>query len=189
MHSTSISLLQRLRRPEEQEASWKRFVQLYTPLLFHWARKLGLSAEDAADLVQDVLMLLMQKLPEFEYDASRSFRGWLRTVTLNKWRDIRRLRRVATTAAETENLPNVADADAVALFEEAEYQQYVVKQALELMQAEFQPATWKACWEYMIVGKPAEMVAKEQGLTVNAVYLAKSRVLGRLREELAGLLD
>ena len=188
MHSTSVSLLQRLRRPEEQEASWKRFVQLYTPLLFHWARKLGLSAEDAADLVQDVLMLLMQKLPEFEYNASRSFRGWLRTVTLNKWRDMRRLRRVRVTDADTD-LADEKEADAAAAFEEAEYRAHVVQQALALMQAEFQPETWKACWDYMIIGKPAAEVAKELGLTVNSVYLAKSRVLSRLREELAGLLD
>ena len=64
MHTTSLSLLERLRWPEEQETNWRRFVQLYTPLLFHWARKLGLSAEDAADLVQEVLTLLIQKLPE-----------------------------------------------------------------------------------------------------------------------------
>jgi RNA polymerase sigma-70 factor (ECF subfamily) len=187
MHSTSVSLLQRLRGPEEQEASWKRFVQLYTPLLFHWARKLGLSAEDAADLVQEVLILLMRKLPEFDYDPQRSFRGWLRTVTHNKWRDYQRLRRVPLDggAADLSNLEAAADT----AFDEVEYRQHVVKQALDLMQAEFQPATWKACWEYMIVGRSAEEVSKELGLTINAVYLAKSRVLSRLREELAGLLD
>jgi RNA polymerase sigma-70 factor, ECF subfamily len=189
MHTTSVSLLQRLRQPGEQQECWQRFVQLYTPFLFHWARKLGLSAEDAADLVQEVLVLLVQKLPEFNYDRERSFRGWLRTVMLNKWRDSRRLRRVPLAEQSAAGFVDAADDDAAAAFEEAEYQQYVVQQALELMQAEFQPDTWKACWEYMIVGKPAEGVAKELGLTVNAVYLAKSRVLSRLREELAGLLD
>src|SRR5262245_11517331 len=189
MHTTSVSLLARLRRPGEQQESWQRFVQLYTPLLFHWARKLGLSAEDAADLVQEVLVLLVQKLPEFQYDAAQSFRGWLRTVMLNKWRDSRRLRRVPLADESADGLPDGQDRDAADTIAEVEYQQYVVKQALELMQAEFQPATWKACWEYMIVGKPADAVAKELGLTVNAVYLAKSRVLSRLREVLAGLLD
>jgi RNA polymerase sigma-70 factor (ECF subfamily) len=165
-------------------------VQLYTPLLFHWARKLGLSADDAADLVQEVLILLLQKLPELEYDPSRSFRGWLRTVMLNKWRDIRRRRHVAVAEVDADAIPATEDVVDVALaFEEDEYRQHIVKQALEVMQSEFQPATWKACWEYMIVGKPAESVATELGLTVNAVYLAKSRVLSRLREELAGLLD
>jgi len=187
MNTTSVSLLYRLQQPGEQEASWKRFVQLYTPLFFHWARKLGLSPDDAADLVQEVLILLMQKLPEFQYDPQRSFRGWLRTVMLNKWRDHQRLRRVPTDATRAD-LVDIEAAGATTL-EESEYREYVVKQALELMQAEFQPATWKACWEYMILGKPADAVAKELGLTVNAVYLAKSRVLTRLREELAGLLD
>jgi RNA polymerase sigma-70 factor, ECF subfamily len=189
MNTTSVSLLRRLRQPTEQEASWQRFVQIYTPLLFHWARKLGLSAEDAADLVQEVLVLLVQKLPEFTYDPQRSFRGWLRTVMQNKWRDSRRLRRVPVAEESAASIVDAANDDAAAALEEAEYQQYVVKQALELMQAEFQPETWKACWEYMIVGKPADAVAKELGLTINAVYLAKSRVLSRLREELAGLLD
>ena len=87
-----------------------------------------------------------------------------------------------------EEVPDVEAAQSTT-FEEAEYRQYVVKQALDLMQVEFQPATWKACWEYMIMGRSADEVAKELGLTVNTVYLAKSRVLSRLRQELQGLLD
>ena len=189
MNTTSVSLLERLRQPAEQEASWKRFVQLYTPLLYHWARKLDLSADDAADLVQEVLMLLVQKLPEFTYDRQKSFRGWLRTVTLNKWRDYCRLRRVPMEEGGADLLPDVASCDNAAAFEEADYRRHVVKQALQVMQNEFQPNTWKACWEYMIVERPAEAVAEELGITVNAVYLAKSRVLSRLRQELAGLLD
>ena len=87
MNTTSFSLLERLRTPAEQEA-WARFVKLYTPLLFRWARGVGLSSEEASDLVQDVLTLLVQKLPEFSYDRQKSFRGWLRTVMLNKWRSL-----------------------------------------------------------------------------------------------------
>jgi len=86
MATTSSSLLERLRQPEATEA-WQRFVHLYTPLLYYWARGTGLPEHDAADLVQDVLVVLVQKLPEFRYDAGQSFRGWLRTITLNKWRE------------------------------------------------------------------------------------------------------
>ena len=57
------------------------------------------------------------------------------------------------------------------------------------MQKEFQPATWKACWEFVVKDRPAAAVAAELGITINAVYLAKGRVLRRLREELVGLLD
>src|SRR5205807_1741058 len=117
MNTTSFSLLHRLRQPGEQDTDWRRFVQLYTPLLFHWARKLGLSTEDAADLAQEVLILLMRKLPEFNYDPSRSFRGWLHTVTLNKWRDHQRLRRVPIDGAAGD-LSNV-EAAAATTFEEA----------------------------------------------------------------------
>ena len=64
-----------------------------------------------------------------------------------------------------------------------------MRRALELMQADFQPTTWKACWEYAVQGRPAEEVARELDTTVAVVYAAKSRVLRRLRQELAGLLD
>ena len=73
--------------------------------------------------------------------------------------------------------------------EEEEYRRYLVRRALGLMQAEFEPATWKACWEFVVHDRPAAEVAAELGLSVNAVYLAKSRVLRRLRAELRGLLD
>jgi RNA polymerase sigma-70 factor (ECF subfamily) len=72
MHTTPITLLERLRRPNDQEA-WTRFVRLYTPLLFYWGRRCGLQAQDAADLTQDVFTTLYQRLPEFRYDEHRSF--------------------------------------------------------------------------------------------------------------------
>src|SRR5262245_42516887 len=96
---TPPSLLERLRRPADTEAC-SRFVELYAPLLLHWARGTGLQQADAADLVQDVFTLLIQKLPEFNYDRHGSFRGWLRTVTLNKWRERRRRATLPTAAAD-----------------------------------------------------------------------------------------
>src|ERR1700731_1584788 len=86
MHSTSASLLEQLRQAPGQEP-WSRFVRLYTPLLFYWARKLGMREADASDLVQDVFTILVQKLPTFQYDQPKGFRNWLRTVLLNKWRN------------------------------------------------------------------------------------------------------
>jgi RNA polymerase sigma-70 factor (ECF subfamily) len=67
MHTTSATLLERLRQPADQEA-WARFVRLYTPLPYYWARRVGLQEQDAADLVQEVFAVLFQKLPEFTYD-------------------------------------------------------------------------------------------------------------------------
>ncbi len=186
MHTTSPTLLQRLRQPEPAEA-WARFVQLYSPLIYYWARRTGLQPDDAADLVQEVFAVLLQKLPGFEYDGQRSFRGWLRVVTLNKWKESRR-RRAAPTQAES-NLDEVtAHEQADALWEQ-EYRQYLVGRALEVMKADFQPATWQACWAHIVEGKSAAEVAAELRMSANAVYLASSRVLRRLRTELAGLWD
>jgi RNA polymerase sigma-70 factor, ECF subfamily len=186
MPTTSVSLLERLRQPGAQEA-WARFVDLYTPLLYYWARRVGLQEPDAADLVQEVFATLVQKLPEFHYDRDKSFRSWLRTVLLNTWRASRRGE--AARAAGTGDLRDLADPENVDALEEAEFQQHLAVRALHLMQGDFQPATWKACWEYVVCERSAAEVAAELGMTVNAVYLAKSRVLRRLRQELEGLLD
>src|SRR3954468_8593819 len=86
MTTTPVSLLERLRQPDPQEA-WVRFTRLYTPLLYYWARRMRLQPEDAADLVQEVFAQLVVKLPEFTYEPGKRFRAWLRTVILNKYRD------------------------------------------------------------------------------------------------------
>src|SRR5262245_666931 len=108
---TPASLLERLKQPADQNA-WARFVELYTPLLYYWARRAGLQEADAADLVQEVLGLLFQKLPEFAYDPGRSFRNWLRTVTLNKLRE--RRRRGSPISGHASALENVPAADGLA---------------------------------------------------------------------------
>ena len=184
MNTTSISLLERLRQPTDQEA-WARFVRLYAPLLYHWARGVHLSNQEAADLVQDILTLLVQKLPQFTYDRKKSFRSWLRTVTMNKWREKCR----SAEPAGDGSLGDVAENDPAGAAWDTEYQQVVVRRALEIMQADFQPATWKACWVLVVEGRSAAEAAAELGLTENAVYLAKNRVLRRLREELGEFLE
>jgi RNA polymerase sigma-70 factor, ECF subfamily len=188
MTNTPLSLLERLRQPEPQ-AAWDRFVALYTPLMFHWARRLGQSEAEAADLVQDVFVVLVQELPKFTYRAGERFRGWLWTVLMNKWRE--RRRRAAARPAELGGaaLDEQPAPGTAAPLEETEYRQYLVNRALSLMQADFQPATWKACWAYVVEDRPAADIAAELGITVNAVHLAKARVLRRLRRELEGLWE
>jgi len=187
MQTTSVSLLERLRKRDEQEA-WERFVQLYSPLLSHWARRLGLDGQDADDLVQDVFIVLVQKLPEFRYDASQHFRGWLWTVIHNKWRE-RGRRPAPPTPTPLEALDGATEPDVADVVSEAEYQAYLLKRALELGRGEFQETTWRAFWECVVADRSTAEVALELGLSENAVYLAKGRVLRRLRQELAGLLD
>jgi RNA polymerase sigma-70 factor (ECF subfamily) len=187
-HATPASLLLRLRQPSEPRA-WSEFVDLYTPLIFNWARRAGLAETDAADLVQDVFVLLLSKLPEFQYDRHGSFRAWLRTVTLNKWRENLRRRRLATRQLEDAEWAELPGTDSDNVFTEEEYRSYLVGRALQLMQAEFPAVVWKACWEMLTSGRPAAAIAAELGISTDAVYTAKYRVLRRLRDQLQGLLD
>lgn len=187
MFTTPVSLLERIREAPASNA-WERFVDVYTPLLFSWAHRLGMNEHDVADLMQEVFTSLVEYLPRFTYDPSRSFRAWLKTVLLNAWRK-QQARRAAMRVGAGEDLDVLEDTDPRLEIEEEEYRRHVVARALEIMQAEFEPTTWKACWNFVVEDRPAQEVAAELKITVNAVYLAKSRVLRRLRGELQGLLD
>ncbi len=189
MDSTSVSLLRRLRQPD-QEAAWQRFVELYAPLIYYWARGQGLNETDAGDLVQDVLALLVTKLREFEYDPQQRFRGWLRTVALNRARDFQRRQSARPNVDhDGEKIDEITVTDGVDMFDEREYQHFLVKRALRLMQCEFRESTWQACWKHVAEGRKAADVAQELGITANAVYVATSRVMRRLREELSDLIE
>ena len=188
MDTTSLSLMYQLRNPQD-DVAWERFVRLYTPMLMASVKRLGLQDAEAADVVQDVFLLLQKKLPEFEYDATKRFRSWLQTVTINKCRDHLRSRKRNVHQADSGRLRALADGDNVELFTEEEYRQHLVRQAMAIMKSEFETNTWRACWEHTVAERPASEIAAELGMTPNAVYLAKSRVLRRLREHLAGLLE
>jgi RNA polymerase sigma-70 factor (ECF subfamily) len=188
MNSTPASLLQRVRQPGDQ-AAWGCFVELYFGLLLGWSRGLGLQEADAADLVQDVFTTLVRVLPTFNLDEHGSFRAWLRTVLLNRWRDWVRRRALQPKQAEETALTALPDRADDALLEEDAYRRHLVGRALELLRDEFRPTTWQAFWEHGVRGRPAAAVAAELGLTVGAVYAARFRVLTRVREELAEMLD
>lgn len=188
MHSTSINLLKRVRE-YRSESAWQRFVDLYTPLIFYWARGKGLSAEDASDIVQDVLSTLVLKLPEFEYDPNRRFRSWLKTMTLNRVTDLHRRNRLISLQSDLDGLSRITVADDADLFVEAEYRSVIVNRALDLLQTEFHASTWQAFQMQVMDDQKASIVAEQLNLPINAVYLAKSRILARLRQELDGLLD
>jgi RNA polymerase sigma-70 factor, ECF subfamily len=188
MDATPASLLERVRDPADQEA-WGRLVQLYTPLIFYWGRHCGLQEADAADLTQDVFATLFQKLPGFTYDRHKSFRGWLHTLTVNHWRD--RQRRIATrpVPGDDAHLLEVASPPDMSALEDHEYHQHLLGRALEMIRADFQPATWQAFWDQAVVGRAAAEVAAALGVSLATVYGARCRVLSRLRQELQGLID
>lgn len=184
--STSFSLLIRLRSAEDAQA-WSQFVDLYTPLLFYWSRKTGLNSQDAADLVQDVLTIVFQKLPTFQYDQSKSFRGWLRTVTLNRYREHCRKRKVVCEDVGASDLQKLAES-AQSIWD-LEYKHQLVAQAMILIEPEFKPATWAAVRDFVLTKENAAAIAKRHGVSVWTVYSAKTRFLELLREQLEGLIE
>jgi RNA polymerase sigma-70 factor (ECF subfamily) len=111
------------------------------------------------------------------------------TVTLNKHRERMRKRPAPAVHEGVEDAPQAAVCDDVEAFSEAEYRNYLVQRATQLMRGEFQPQTWQAFWEFVVEDRPAAEVGQRLGISENAVYLAKGRVLRRLRQELKGLLD
>jgi len=164
-------------------------VDLYTPLLYFWLRREGLQPSDIEDVIQDVFLQLTQKFSDFIYDKEKGrFRAWLRTVTLNKLRD-RQKRRVLTLLDRETKVYELTAPDEIALFTEDEYRRELTARALKLMQAEFSPTTWKACWEHVVAGRSALEVATELGISPGAVYAARFRVIGRLREEFRDFID
>lgn len=184
MHTTSPSLLERVRTSSDRQA-WARLVDLYTPLLFYWCRSFGLQEHDAADRVQEVFVLLLEKLPEFRYDPNRSFRSWLRTVLFNKIHEHGRKQHPLADGTVVE--PVVPpESDRVS---DQEFQQMLLFRAAQLIRTEFEDVTWRAFDGYVLHDRPPGDVAAELGVSVNAVYVAKSRVLRRLRDEFAGLID
>jgi RNA polymerase sigma-70 factor (ECF subfamily) len=187
MDETSSSLLIRVRNPQDR-AAWERFVQLYTPLLLAWARFARIPASDANDLVQEVLVHLLRKLPKFHYNGQGTFRAWLKTVANHKWRDLLHKRRENPLSPDDERVTEVAD-DPTPAFWEKDYQRLLYGRALELMQREFEEKTWRACLETAVRQRKAADVAQELGMTPAAVYQARSRVLRRLREEFQELID
>lgn len=189
-HTTSPTLLQRVRRAEDQSA-WSRFVELYAPLIFEWGRRAGLPEADAADLSQDVLIHLLAELPRFDYSPARGrFRGWLRTVTVNKCREHQRRRNVAVAVGGDDGgLSQFEDSAAGTAFWERESRQQLVARALQLMQTDFDTRIWQAAWKQIVEDQKPVDVAAELGLSLASVYQARSRVLRQLREQLRELLD
>jgi RNA polymerase sigma-70 factor (ECF subfamily) len=184
MDATPATLLDQLRGPARPDA-WARFVRLFTPVFVRWASRLGVPPDDTPDLIQDVFVTLLRTLPTFRYDPNRSFRAWLFTVFANRWKDHCRRPVAVPLPNGGDHLPAADDPAA----DEAEYRAVLLDRAARLVKADFTPDTWRAFWATAVDGRPAAAVAAELGLSVNAVYLARSRVLHRLRTELAGLLE
>ncbi len=185
---TPASLLFRLRTREES-AAWGRFVDLYTPLLFHWAQKLGEQDSDQADLVQDVFLILWRKLPEFEYDSGKSFHAWLKTIFMNRFRSRLRERKPLKPNSP---LPSVSEGrldDRIQELADEDDRSWLIRQAFRLIESEFSEVQQQIFREYVIEEQRPEQVASKLGLSPGTVYSTKSKILSRLRQELDQILD
>jgi RNA polymerase sigma-70 factor (ECF subfamily) len=190
---TSSSLLQRA--VLQDGTAWNRLVELYGPLIYHWCRKWGLQQGDADNVGQEVFLRVHQYLPKFERrEDGGTFHGWLQKITSNCVKDHRRkLRTQAVTVGGTdahkflEQQPESPPEDDEASVREDNARLF--RRAVELIRNEFSEQDWQAFSRYVLEGQPAEAVAAELGIATNVVYLAKSRILARLKQEFAGLIE
>ena len=191
---TRATLLVRLKDIDDAEA-WTEFVQLYGPVVYGFARKRGLQDSDAADMVQEVLRSVARNADRMEYDPKKgTFRGWLYTVTRNKIYNFlssqKRRPRASGDSGSQERLESYADPSNEAEADwELEYQRRLSAKAMDRVKHEFQPATWQAFWGTAVEGRQAQEVGESLKMTSGAVYVAKSRVLARLREEVQRLQE
>ena len=194
MHETSLSLLQRLRHSPENEG-WNRLADLYTPLIRAWLRRYDVQQSDANDLVQEVLLTVSTDLSKFEHAGHPgAFRGWLKTILTNRLRKFWRARdRRPQPRCDSDMDAKLAQLDdpssEMSRIWDREHDQYVVRQLVALAEAHFEPKTWIAFRRVALEGGKPDAVAQEMGISLNAVCLAKSRVMRRLRHEAAGLIE
>lgn len=194
MNETSLSLLQRLRQPDQTE-SWNRLEALYRPLLRVWLLKYQVQETDADDLIQEVLLAVSKDLPNFQH-AGRpgAFRGWLKTILVNRlrkfWRSRDRRPQVHADSMADMRLAELEDPNSeISRIWNHDHDQYVLRQLLALAEPHFEPVTWKAFCRVALDGIKADAVAAEMGISLNSVCLAKSRVTRRLRQESVGLIE
>jgi RNA polymerase sigma-70 factor (ECF subfamily) len=194
MERTSLSLLARLRRSPESE-NWNRLVDLYAPLIRVWLRKYDVQDSDADDLVQEVLLAVSKDLGKFEHGGQPgSFRGWLKAILVNRLRNFWRARdRRPQARGDTDIDKRLAELDdpasEMSQIWNREHDQCVLRQLLALVEPHFASNTWRAFSRVALDGVPADVVAQELEISLNAVFIAKSRVLSSLRQEAEGLVD
>jgi RNA polymerase sigma-70 factor (ECF subfamily) len=193
MAATRQSLL--IRAQAGDEASWNDLAELYRPFLIHWLSRHEVPARDVDDLSQEILVSVVQYLPSFRHTGHPgAFRSWLRTIAANRTHDYWRAREPAAPVSGgsgvAEILNRVADPDsALNRHWDEEHDRYVLRCLLDLVEEEFEPATLRAFRRLALEGASGAEAAQELGLSVAAVYMAKSRVLQRIRQEAEGLID
>jgi RNA polymerase sigma-70 factor (ECF subfamily) len=194
MNETSISLLDRA-RVNPNDGSWDRLADVYSTLLRAWLTRFDVQRADADDLIQETLLAVSCDLPKFQHSGRPgAFRSWLRSILVNRvrsfWRSAKYRPTVAGGTSWADRLEQLADDKSDASREwNLEHDRHVMARLLEQVRPRFEPKTWEAFRRQVLDGQRADAVAAELGLSLNSVYVARSRVLSTLRREAAGLLD
>jgi RNA polymerase sigma-70 factor (ECF subfamily) len=192
--ATRASLLVRIRDAHDTDA-WRQFLQVYAPVVYGYARKRGLQDADAADLMQEVFRSVAASAGRLDYDPERgSFRGWLYTVTRNKLynfldRNRNQVRGSGGSGAQELLEKQVGREEDGADLWDREYERRLFAWATEQVRDEFQEATWQAFWLTAVEGKSAREAGAATGMSPGAIYVAKSRILARLRQQIRRLQD
>ncbi len=192
--TTNAHMIFRLANTEDQQA-WDEFINIYTPLLNQTARRLGLSSHDASDAVQEVLVHLISVISKWRPDGqSASFRRWIAKVA--RHRMIRMLQRKDALRfkgmAEQDRsffLAQLAAPDQSKVTFDLAFRKQVFRFVADRIQGEFKVKTWQAFWLTYVQQQPIAEVAGQLSLSVGAVYIARSRVMNRLREMVERLMD
>ena len=193
MDVTRESLLVRAQAGDER--AWQDLTDLYRPLIVGWLRHLAVPADEVDDLVQDILLSVVQNLSGFRHSGRRgAFRAWLRAVAYSRacdfWRARGRQALASGDSGVAEALRQLEDPDSELNRQwDEEHDQYVLRCLLDVMALEFEASTVAAFRRVALEGATSEQAAQELGLSVGAVYIAKSRVLHRLRQHAEGLID
>lgn len=194
--SLSSSLL--LRVQTMQPDAWARLVEVFSPIVYRWARQAGLSSSDSTDVVQDVFIAVARNIPSFERQKQKaSFRSWLATITRNRVRDsFRKKQKHPDAFGGTEGLERLnkvqsptepSDHDLEQSISLASLDRRLPTRVLELVKANCGQQTWNAFWETVVKGDSAADVADRLNMSITSVYQAKSRILRRLRERMEEL--
>jgi RNA polymerase sigma-70 factor (ECF subfamily) len=192
VNPTSLSLLDRLKAARPDASDWNRLQGIYLPLIERWLGRVPGLGDESADLAQEVLVVVFREVSGFDRQREGSFRAWLRQVTVNKirnWGRKRHRRPVVGLDPADGFLDRLSDPnDNLAREWDRDHDKHVVEKLLAIVQRDFTPATWEAFQRFGVERVPAGRVAEEMGISENAVILAKSRVLKRLRQEAGDLL-
>jgi RNA polymerase sigma-70 factor (ECF subfamily) len=188
---TRVTLLGRLRLDPTNEAAWGEFVEHYGPRIYGWCRHWNLQEADAQDVTQMVLLRLAQRLRQFTYDPSRSFRAWLKTLTHHAWSVFLESRQRPGLGSGDSNvngvLYTIAARDDLVQRLEAEFDREILEEAMARVRLRVAPQTWQAFALTALEGLSGAEAAGRIPMQVLQVFVAKRRVQKMLQEEVARL--